>query len=249
MGDGNDGAGEVLEKLLQPRHRLGVEVVGGLVEQNHVGLGQQQPTQRDAAFLAAGEGFNACLPRGKVQRFGGLVENHVDVVAVQRLDLRFELLLLFAELVEIGVFFGVRRINRVKIGLQLEQVAQRLLDVAAHVLGGVQLRLLRQVAHLDARLRPRFTVKFGVDARHDLQQRGFARAVVAQHANLGAGKEGQGDVPQNLFLGRDGLADLVHRENVLAHGRLDAVVETRAALSGSVAGLSLPAGDGLTSND
>src|SRR5205085_9864747 len=33
VGDGHDGAGELLEVLLEPRHALGVEVVGGLVEQ------------------------------------------------------------------------------------------------------------------------------------------------------------------------------------------------------------------------
>ena len=39
VGDGDDGAGEAHEELLQPFHRLGVEVVGRLVEQQHVGLG------------------------------------------------------------------------------------------------------------------------------------------------------------------------------------------------------------------
>jgi hypothetical protein len=42
VGDRDHGAGEVLEEALEPAHRLGVEVVGRLVEQQHVGLGQQQ---------------------------------------------------------------------------------------------------------------------------------------------------------------------------------------------------------------
>ena len=52
---GDDGARIVLEKPLEPRHRLGVEVVGGLVEQQQIGRLQQQPAQRDAAPLAAGQ--------------------------------------------------------------------------------------------------------------------------------------------------------------------------------------------------
>ena len=37
VGDGDDRAGVVLEEALEPRDRLGVEVVGGLVEQQQVG--------------------------------------------------------------------------------------------------------------------------------------------------------------------------------------------------------------------
>ena len=54
MGDQDHAAGEVLQVMLQPGHQeLGVEVVGGLVQQQHVGLGQQQARQRDPAPLAA----------------------------------------------------------------------------------------------------------------------------------------------------------------------------------------------------
>jgi hypothetical protein len=42
-----------------------------------------------------------------------------------------------------------------------------LLDVAAHVLGRIQLRLLRQVADVDARLRPGLAEDVRVDAGHD----------------------------------------------------------------------------------
>ena len=49
----DDGARILLEVLLEPGDRLGVEVVGRLVEQQHVRLRQQQPAERDAAALAA----------------------------------------------------------------------------------------------------------------------------------------------------------------------------------------------------
>ena len=55
VGDRDDGARVVPEELLQPVDRLGVEVVGRLVEQQQVGAAQQQPAQGDAAPLAAGE--------------------------------------------------------------------------------------------------------------------------------------------------------------------------------------------------
>ena len=53
MGDGHDRARVLLEEPLQPVDALGVEVVGGLVEQQQVGVGEQQPAQGDAAPLAA----------------------------------------------------------------------------------------------------------------------------------------------------------------------------------------------------
>jgi hypothetical protein len=56
------------------------------------------------------------------------------------------------------------------------------------VWSGVELRLLRQVADLQAGHRHGFAFDVLVDAGHDLEQRALARAVDAQHADLGAGK-------------------------------------------------------------
>ncbi len=42
VGDSHHGAGKAVQELLQPVHALGVEVVGRLIEQQHVGLGEQQ---------------------------------------------------------------------------------------------------------------------------------------------------------------------------------------------------------------
>ena len=51
VGDRDDGAVVLVQVPLEPRDRLRVEVVGGLVEEQEVGLRQQQPAQRDAAAL------------------------------------------------------------------------------------------------------------------------------------------------------------------------------------------------------
>ena len=55
VGDGDDRARVLVEEALEPLDRLGVEVVGRLVEQQQVGVLEQQPGERDAALLAAGE--------------------------------------------------------------------------------------------------------------------------------------------------------------------------------------------------
>jgi hypothetical protein len=55
VGDGDHGAGEAHQVLLEPFDAFRVEVVGRLVQQQHVGLGQQQAAERHAALLASGQ--------------------------------------------------------------------------------------------------------------------------------------------------------------------------------------------------
>src|SRR5690606_10426543 len=51
--DGHHRAGILGQEALEPRDRLGVEMVGRLVEQQHVRPRQEQPAERDSAALAA----------------------------------------------------------------------------------------------------------------------------------------------------------------------------------------------------
>jgi hypothetical protein len=51
---GHHASLEVGQVTLQPGHALRVQVVGGLVQQQHVRLLQQHPTQRHPALLTAG---------------------------------------------------------------------------------------------------------------------------------------------------------------------------------------------------
>ena len=55
MGDEDDGGVEGGEVALEPLERGDVEVVGGLVEQQQVGIARQRPRERGAGQLAAGE--------------------------------------------------------------------------------------------------------------------------------------------------------------------------------------------------
>ena len=53
VGDDHHRARIGAQMLFQPRRRLGVEMVGRLVEQQQIGLAQKQLAERDAAALAA----------------------------------------------------------------------------------------------------------------------------------------------------------------------------------------------------
>ena len=61
VGDQHDGSVEVHEGLLQPLQGLDVEMVGGLVQQQHVRARGQRPRQRGPRQLPAGEGVQAPL--------------------------------------------------------------------------------------------------------------------------------------------------------------------------------------------
>ena len=53
MRDHDHGAGIVAQMVLEPGDALRVEMVGWLIEQENVGLRQQETAERHAALLAA----------------------------------------------------------------------------------------------------------------------------------------------------------------------------------------------------
>ena len=79
MGDQDDRALVLGQVRLEPRDRLGVEVVGGLVEQQQVGVLEQQLAERDAAPLTAGEVRDRRVEGRDLEGVGGLLEAAVQV--------------------------------------------------------------------------------------------------------------------------------------------------------------------------
>ena len=60
MGDGQHGALVTVQILLQPFGGPEIQVVGGLVQQEDVGILQNQAGQVDPGLLPAGEGGKSC---------------------------------------------------------------------------------------------------------------------------------------------------------------------------------------------
>ena len=110
-------------------------------------------------------------------------------------------------------------------GELVEAVEQRarprdaVLDVAAHVLGLVEVRLLLEQADGRVGREHRVAAEVGVAAGHDVQHRRLAGAVVAEDADLRAGQERERDVLEHRLVGRERLGEAVHLEDVLmGHG-------------------------------
>ena len=55
MRDDQRGAFPLAQVAFQPLHRLDIQVIGGLVQDQQVGLGEQQPRQQGARALPARE--------------------------------------------------------------------------------------------------------------------------------------------------------------------------------------------------
>lgn len=72
MGDHDEAAAVGLQVVAQPDDRVGVEVIGRLVEQQGVGVREQDPGQLDTAALTAGERVQGLAehPVGQVERGG-----------------------------------------------------------------------------------------------------------------------------------------------------------------------------------
>ena len=63
MRDDDQRAVEGGEEALEPREAVAVEVVGGLVEQQDVGVAEQRGGQQRAGLLAAGEALERAVAR------------------------------------------------------------------------------------------------------------------------------------------------------------------------------------------
>ncbi len=213
VGDRQDGARVGGQVLLEPQHALGVEVVGGLVEQQQVGLAQQQLAQRHATPLTTGQMGHRVVRRRAAQRVHRLLELRVDVPRVGGVELLLELAHLLHQLV--GVIGG-HQLGNLVVPVELGLDGNALFDVLPHGLGLVQRRLLQQDA--DARVvgQEGLAVVGLVQARHDPQDARLAGPVGAHHTDLGSGEEVQRDVVEDDLVAVR-LADLFHRVDELSH--------------------------------
>ena len=138
--DRDHGAREILEEALEPRDRFGVQVVRRLVEQQHVGVGQQQPAERHAAALAARERLHARFPRRQPQRVRRDLERALELPTAGRLDGVLQLALLLEQAIHLVVRerLGELVADLVEAFDQRELLRDAFLDDGAHVLGGIE---------------------------------------------------------------------------------------------------------------
>ena len=211
VGDRDDRARVLLQEPLQPEDRLGVEVVGRLVEQQQVGVAEEQAGERDAALLAAGERRDVGVVGRAAQRVHRDVDVALQAPGVGGVDLVLERGLLRADGLVVGVGLGPLGHDGVVLVDEVLDLADAVEHVALDVLGRVELGLLAQVADGEAGREPRLTDEAVVEPGHDPQQARLAGAVRADDADLRARVERDRDVLEHGPVGRVVPGELVGR--------------------------------------
>ena len=183
----HDGVRIIRQVLLQPVAGFQIEVIGRFVEQQQVGLFEQQLGQRDAHLPAAGEFLGAALPIALAEAEAAEDGTHLgfDGVAVARAELAFRAM----KAVRHGGVFGAGRIQFAHPRGQLlllfferPQFVEHRHAFGEHRAAGKRKPFLRQIADGDAALHGDGAGIEALDPGQHFQQRRFAGAVGAHDA-------------------------------------------------------------------
>src|SRR6185312_11001451 len=176
------------EVLFQPVSRLKIQMVCRLVEQQQIGLFQQQPGQGNAHLPAAGEFFRAALPIlfVEAQAVQHCPDFGFDVVSVTGMDLRLKAMEALGNLLVLVTFMVHLR----HATGQLFHLTLHVVDVfknreafREHSAAGERETILWQVAAAHAALAVGTAVIKAINASEHLQQRGLPCAIGADQAN------------------------------------------------------------------
>ncbi len=155
--DRDDGAGYASRYFSSHAIGLGVEVVGGLVEQQHLGRLEQQPAQRHAAFLATRELVDMASHGGRRRASAAISSLRSRVPSRRRQSMAScssacSSSSLFISSSSIGSANFVRDLVEAR-DLREGSARPSSTTTLRTSFVGIELRFLRQVADLDAGLR------------------------------------------------------------------------------------------------
>ena len=236
VSDGDDGARVGGQVLLEPQDGFGVQVVGGLIEQEQIRRLDEELAQRDAATLTTRQDGDRLVRRGAAQGVHRLIELGVNIPGIGGVDLGLQL----AHFIHEGIEVGVRVRHLFGDLVEAGELAENVGGAQAHVLDD-GLRLIKDgLLHKDADRvaggQTSLAVGRLIESGHDLQDRGLTGTVGADHADLGAREERHGDIVEDDLV-TDGLASLDHLINKLRHvtpfGWFGARTRARVPLYGS----------------
>ncbi len=196
VGDGNHRPGIALQVVFEPGDRFGIEVVGGLIQEQYVRRLQQEAAERHPPLFATGK-----LPHGGIAGWAaksihGHFQPRIQIPGIKSIELFLDFPLARDQPIHLVVShrFCKGLVDSVKFVQQIDNALNPLLDNFAHRLGFIQYRFLLKKTDGVAGREDRFTVEVLVHARQDAQQGAFAGAVEAQHADLGAVEIGKVDI-------------------------------------------------------
>jgi hypothetical protein len=213
----DDRAAVCEEGALQPVEGRLVQVVGGLVEQHHLGGGGDQAGEAEAGLLTTGEAAEEPVPAdsGQAEAVQGLVDPGVRLVPAAQL-VRGEQLTVRGEGGVVRVAEG--RFEIAEAGLHGPQFAQGGVDGVPDRAVRWEPRGLCEQTAAALGEGDHLAVVGGLRTRQEVQQRRLARAVLPYDADPLAGTHGEGDVVEQQPLAA-GLGHVV-KGDLRGQGRL-----------------------------
>ena len=150
--DGDDRARITLQVMLEPGDRLGIEMVGRLVEQKNVGLLQKQPAQGDAAPFAAGQNLHRRVRRRAAQRIHRHLQPRIEIPGVLMVELFLHFALALEQLVHfvVGHLFAKLGVDLFKLFQQIDSFLHGFFDDFAHGARVVDQRFLFEITDGDS---------------------------------------------------------------------------------------------------
>ena len=218
---GNHRALVLRQVLFEPVDALGIQVVRRFVEQQHVGLLQEQAAECHAATFATAQRIDWLVCWRTTKRVHCSLQLAVQVPGVCAVDDVLQLALTSKELVHLVLVLIV--LGQAKLLVYFLVLLQGIHDVLhafLHHLDDrlvvIKLGLLLEIAYTVARAPHHVALILLFNASNYLHERGLTSAVHAHDAYLGAVEEGKVDVLEDLLLVLlDDLAHADHREDDL----------------------------------
>ena len=218
VGHSNHRSLVLLQMLLQPVDALGIQMVGRLIEQQHVGFLQQQSAQSYTAALTTREILHTPIARRTIQRCHRTIQFRVHIPSISRIDDILQLSLTlhqFIHLVGILIVLGQSELDvyLIVFGQCIIYVLHAFHHVLFHRLFLVQWRFLWQIAHTVAGAPHHVALILLVEPCDNFHQGRFTSTVQSDDTNLGAIEKTQVNVFKHLLLILlDGFAHAHHRE-------------------------------------
>ena len=139
----------LLQVLLQPIDRFGIEVVGRLIEQQYIGLLQQQTTQRHTAAFTSRKVCYILIGRRTTECVHSTLQYTIQLPAVHMVNLLVEFALTLDKTIHLVIVHRLAEFH-IDILVLFEQrygCSTTLLDNLLYGLVVVEQRLLLQVAY------------------------------------------------------------------------------------------------------
>ena len=196
MRDADNGTGILLQMLLQPVDRLGVQVVGRLIQQQYVRLLEQQSAKGHPTTLASGQRIHHLILRRTTQSVHGTFQTAVEVPCVRSVDLVLQLRLTVDQGIHLIRIFQHLRIAESLVHLLIffqgvHDLLHAFLHDLLHGLARLQLRVLLQIPYGIPGGEDHLSLIILIDTGDNLQQRRFTGTIQSNDSDFRPIEKGQ----------------------------------------------------------